>query len=149
MSTDVGETLAELDETKVECFVETMYLAAASDGELSVDEHTQLSGVLHSLVQGTGREGTFTPQKLHEWLETSRQRLGNEGRDARLQAIKQTLGTSAICKRAIGFAIQVLAADGRVRTSEREFLFDLGVIFEVDQDEVADLMRDLTRPPVN
>jgi hypothetical protein len=32
-----------------------------------------------------------------------------------------------------------------MRTSEREFLFDLAMALHVDQDEAADLVRELTR----
>jgi tellurite resistance protein len=42
-------------------------------------------------------------------------------------------------------AIQVTAADGILRTSEREFILDLAEALDVDRDEAADLVRDITR----
>ena len=47
---------------------------------------------------------------------------------------------------AVGLAIQVLNADGLIRTSEREFVLDLAEALSVDRDVAADLVRDITQP---
>jgi tellurite resistance protein len=46
----------------------------------------------------------------------------------------------------LGLAISVTAADGIVRTSERELIFDLAAGLEVDPDTAADLVKQITRP---
>ena len=40
-------------------------------------------------------------------------------------------------------AIQVTAADGIIRTSERELIMETADALEVDRDEAADLVRKL------
>ena len=68
----------------------------------------------------------------------------SEGRSARLAAVKERLPDAAARKVALSLAIQVTAADGIIRTSERELILETAETLDIDRDEAADLVRDLS-----
>ena len=66
-------------------------------------------------------------------------------RTALIESVKSRLPDEDARKAALGLAIVVTAADGIVRTSERELIMDLANAFAIDRDVAADLVRDITR----
>jgi tellurite resistance protein len=48
-------------------------------------------------------------------------------------------------KLALALAIQITAADGIIRTSERELILETAAALDVDGDTAADMVRDLTK----
>ena len=144
MTNDSVELLKNFDEAKLAALVETMYLAADADGEFSDDERQQLGSSIRDMAAGSQHQDTLETQ-LQGMLANAKAALDSDGRDSRLAAVKSALGDDSTCKTALALAIRVTAADGIVRTSEREFIMDLAESLGVDGDTAADLVRDITR----
>ncbi len=145
MSFDPSAFLKDFDGAKLEALVETMYLAADSDGEFSAVEREVLAKSIQDLASGTAHEEALVTDKLNGLLDRAQADLASEGRAGRLDTVKQRLGDEDARKGALGLAISVTAADGIVRTSEREFIFDLAGALGLSGDVAADLVRDITR----
>jgi len=136
-------SVQEYDEPKLEAIIETMFLAAFADGDFSEEERQHFLKSVQSL---TDRR---LSQKTMEALMTRMMAdLEASGRQARLKAIKERLfSIPGARKVALAMAIQIVAADGIIRTSEHELLFELAEALEIDRNEAADLVTRLTAPP--
>lgn len=130
----------DLSDDKIEALVEMMYLAAASDGELGPEEREQFAVNAERL---TGR--LITGEKLQALLARAEQQLEASGRDARLAAVKERLPDHGARKLALSLAIQITAADGIVRTSERELIMDTAAALDIEGGIAADMVRDILR----
>ncbi len=127
--------LQALGEAKLEALVEVMFLAAQADGEFSVVERAHFLKSVESLT--TGRIPT---PRLAELVKEAAAALESEGREARLASVKARLPDAASRKVALLLAIQVTAADGIIRTSERELILEAAEALEIDRDEAADMV---------
>jgi tellurite resistance protein len=145
MSFDPAALLKVLDSDKLQALVETMMLAAHADGEVGEEERMQLAKSLHDIARQTRHAEALTSDLLTPLMQQATGRIAAEGRRQRIVAVRHALGDLDSRKAALGLAIRVTAADGIVRTSERELIFDLAEGFEVDQDDAADLVREITR----
>jgi tellurite resistance protein len=127
------------DEPKLEALVDLMVLAASADGEFSDEERRHFLRSVESLtdrrIAGDALDG------LVGRIEAD---LRSGGREGRLATVKQRLDTPALRKVAFSMAVQVMAADGIIRTSERELLLELADALEIDRDEAADLVAQLS-----
>lgn len=130
----------DLSDDKMEALVEMMYLAAAADGELGPEERAQFATNAEKL---TGR--IIAGEKLQALLARAEQQLEASGRDARLAAVKERLPDHGARKLALSLAIQITAADGVVRTSERELIMDTAAALDISGDIAADMVRDILR----
>jgi len=130
----------DLNDEKIEALIEMMFLAAAADGELSEVEHEQFVEKAEKL---TARQ--LTGDALEALLSRVKKDLGSSGRDARLAAVKARLPDPSARRLALALAIQIAAADGIVRTSERELIMDTAAALDIDGDTAADLVADLTK----
>jgi tellurite resistance protein len=131
--------LSGLGEDKLEALVEMMYLAACADGEFSADERAHFSNSVQSLT-----DGRLTAARLEALIAQAEKELGADGRDGRLQAVKARLPDAAARRVALSLAIEMAAADGIVRTSERELIMETAEALEIDRDAAADLVARLT-----
>jgi tellurite resistance protein len=129
-----------LPEAKLEALVEMMFLAAAADGEFSDVERTHFVKSVESLT-----DGRLAKPKLEALLDQAASALDKDGRDARLQSVKQRLPDASARKVALSLAIQVAAADGIIRTSERELILETAEALDVDRDEAANMVRDASK----
>ncbi len=145
MSFDPKALLREFDAAQLGALVETMYLAADSDGEFSDVERQQLAGSIQQLAAGTDHASSLSGDALNTTLDGARASLESDGRASRLAAVRDALSDDSARRAAVGLAIQVLTADGVIRTSEREFVLDLAEALSVDRDAAADLVRDITQ----
>jgi len=130
----------DLGDEKVEALVEMMFLAATADGELG-DQERKL--FLKSAENLTSR--LITGDKLEAVLALAKKKLDESGRETRLAAVKDRLPDLTARKLALSLAIQVTAADGVVRTSERELIMDTAEALGIDGDTAADMVADLTK----
>lgn len=128
-----------LPEAKLEALVEMMFLAASADGEFSDVERGYFLTSVESLTSGA-----FTKATLETLLARAEAELAASGRETRLQAVKQRLPDAGARKVALSLAIQVAAADGIIRTSERELIMETADALDIDRDEAADLVRKLS-----
>ncbi|MBW2528516.1 MAG: hypothetical protein JRI23_30355 [Deltaproteobacteria bacterium] len=144
MSFDPAEHFEAIEIDQLETLVEVMYLAADADGEFDTAEQRDLASSIREVAKGTKHEEALSGDRLEGLLDRLAHELSVEGRDARLAAVKQRLPELAHRKAAFGLSVRVTAADGIVRTSEREFIMDLATALEIDRDEAADLVRQIT-----
>jgi uncharacterized tellurite resistance protein B-like protein len=135
MPASVPPSLRTIEQPNMEAIIELMFLAAFADGEFSEEEKHHFYRSVESL---TDRE---LPQStLDELVQRVVAGLQAEGRAARLASVKKRLASPATRKVALSMAIQVVASDGIIRTSERELLFEVAEALEIDQDEAANLV---------
>jgi uncharacterized tellurite resistance protein B-like protein len=128
----------DLPAPKLEALVEMMFLAASADGEFSDEEQTHFKKSLESLTSTR-----LDANELDTLLARAKSDLDAQGREARLSAVKERLPEPGARKVALSLAIQIAAADGIIRTSERELILDTAEALEIDRDEAADLVQRL------
>jgi tellurite resistance protein len=128
-----------LSSAKLEALVEMMFLAASADGDFSDVERQHFLQSVESLT-----DGRLAKPALEGLLDRAKQDLEASGREARLSAVKERLPDPGARKVALSLAIQVTAADGIIRTSERELIMDTAEALEIDRDEAADLVIKLS-----
>ena len=137
-ATDANMVLG-LSNAKLEALVEMMYLAASADGEFSDVERSHFLDSVESLTSGR-----LARPQLEGLLSGAKQELAAHGRDARLHAVKERLPDAGARRVALSLAIQVTAADGIIRTSERELIMETADALEIDRDQAADLVLKLS-----
>ncbi len=145
MPFDPSALLANFDGDKLDALIDTMVLAADADGEIAEEERAQMVSSLRSMAEGSALVDTVTPERLHELLDRARAAIAERGREALILQVKSRLHDDDARRAALGLAISISAADGIVRTSERELILELAEALEVDRDEAADMVRDITR----
>ena len=126
------------DEPKLEALIETMFLAAFADGDFGDEERKQLIASVESLTDRAMSNAT-----TDTLLTRIQADLAASGRAARLASVKERLGTPGERKTALSLTIRLVAADGIIRTTERELILDLAEALEIDRDEAADLVKEL------
>ncbi|MEI9942073.1 MAG: TerB family tellurite resistance protein [Pseudomonadota bacterium] len=135
-----GNDLQALGEAKLEALVEVMFLAASADGEFSLVERAHFLKSVQSLT-----DGRLATARLATLVAEASEALEREGREARLLNAKSRLPDAGSRRVALSLAIQVAAADGIVRTSERELILEAAEVLEIDRDEAANLVSTLSR----
>jgi len=128
-----------LSSAKLDALVEMMFLAASADGDFSDVERLHFLQSVESLT-----DGRLAKAALEGLLDRAKKDLDASGREARLSAVKERLPDVGARKVALALAIQVTAADGIIRTSERELIMDTAEALEIDRDEAADLVAKLS-----
>jgi tellurite resistance protein len=133
-----GSTVRGLSNAKLEALVEMMFLAASADGEFSAVEREHFVSSVESLT-----DSRLGKAALEAVLARAKADLDANGREARLAAVKERLLDRGARKVALSLAIQVAAADGIIRTSERELILQTAEALEIDPSEAADLVQKL------
>jgi uncharacterized tellurite resistance protein B-like protein len=128
-----------LSSAKLDALVEMMFLAASADGDFSDVERQHFLQSVESLT-----DGRLAKAALEGLLDRAQQDLQASGREARLSAVKERLPDAGARKVALSLAIQVTAADGIIRTSERELIMETADALEIDRDQAADLVKKLS-----
>jgi tellurite resistance protein len=146
MPFDPSALLHGFDSDKLDALVDTMVLAADADGEIGDAERDSMIASVRSYAEGSTQDDDLTKERIGELLDKAKKHIAEGGRDALIASVKARLDKADARRGALGLAISVSAADGIVRTSERELIMDLAEALEVDRDEAADMVRDITRP---
>jgi tellurite resistance protein len=131
-----GASLGGMPETKLEALVETMFLAAAADGEFSDVERAEFVSNLESLT-----DGRLSRARLTALLERAERDLAEQGRERRLESVKERLPELGARRVALALAIRIMAADGVIRTSERDLVLETATVLGIEPDEAANLLR--------
>ena len=139
MSGTNASVVQGLSNAKLEALVEMMFLAASADGDFSDVERKHFVQSVESLT-----DGRLAKAALEGLLDRAKTDLEASGREARLSAVKERLPDPGARKVALSLAIQVTAADGIIRTSERELIMETAEALEIDRDEAADLVIKLS-----
>ena len=127
-----------VNEAKLEALIETMYLAAQADGEFTAKERAHLVSSVQSLA-----EQRLEGDKLELLLARFESEYQKNGRQKSLESVKARLGDQRSCKLALSMAIQMLAADGILRTTEREFILEMADTLGIDRGAAADLVKEI------
>jgi uncharacterized tellurite resistance protein B-like protein len=136
---DNASVVQGLSSAKLDALVEMMFLAASADGDFSEVERRHFLQSVESLT-----DGRLAKVALESLLDRAKQDLQASGREARLSAVKERLPDAGARKVALSLAIQVTAADGIIRTSERELIMATAEALEIDRDQAADLVMKLS-----
>lgn len=140
MTTDPKEYLRSFDDPKLEAIIETMFLAAYADGEFSDVERVHFAKSVESLT-----DGRLGGAKFEALVDRVIQALAAGTRDGRLEDIRQRLPEAGARKVALTLAVQLMAADGIVRTSERELIMEMADALAIDRDDAADIVAKVAR----
>ncbi len=119
----------------LEAVIETMFLAAFADGDFGDEERAELMKSVEALTS-RGLSG----EALERLVQRITQDLAAQGREARLAAVKARLPEMGARKAALALAIQLTAADGIIRTSERELILEAAEALDVERDAAADMV---------
>lgn len=136
----ISSDVRALGDAKVEALVEVMLLAASADGDFSDVERDHFLKSVESLT-----DGRIARARLDTLVKEATLALERDGREARLASVKARLPDAGARRVALSLAIQVTAADGIIRTSERELILETAEALEIDRDEAADLVSKLAR----
>ena len=128
-----------LELAKLEALIEVMFLAATADEEFDDKEKAQFDANAAALSGGK-----LDAARLEKLVEAATRELETSGRESRLKALRGLLPELELRKLAMGLAIQITAADGVIRTSERELILDTAELLEIDRDEAADMVTQLS-----
>jgi tellurite resistance protein len=128
--------LTAFDTARLEAIIETMFLAAHADGEFSDEERAHFTKTVLKLT-----DGHLAGDALDGLLARIRRQLADEGQSARLRAVRDRLPAGWPREIALELAIKLMAADGIIRTSERELILEAAEALEVDRGHAADLVR--------
>lgn len=126
------------DAAETDAVFELLVIAAAADDEIGAEEKKALAETLEALTAGT-----LAPagRSFEAAFADALGRLALDGREARLQAIARALPSAAQREAALTTALRVFAADGVVRTAEREAILEMAEALGVPTDRAADLVR--------
>jgi uncharacterized tellurite resistance protein B-like protein len=128
-------SIRELEAPALEAVVELMFLAAFADGDFGDEERTHFFASIESLT-----DRSLSGQRLDRLVARITAALAEEGRAARLASVKTRLPDLGARKAALALAIQLTAADGIIRTSERELILEAAEALEVPRDAAADMV---------
>jgi uncharacterized tellurite resistance protein B-like protein len=128
-------SIRELEAPALEAVVELMFLAAFADGDFGDEERVHFLASVESLT-----DRTLSGARLDRVVARISAALTEEGRPARLASVKTRLPDPGARKAALALAIQVTAADGIIRTSERELILEAAEALDVPRDDAADMV---------
>src|SRR5262245_53899652 len=97
-----GFASRDANEAKLEALIETMYLAARADGELTVEERAHFVSSVQSLT-----ERRLEGDKLDQFLDRFQSEYQKNGLKRRLAAVKARLGDQRACKLGLSMAIRM------------------------------------------
>ena len=140
MSDASPASLRGLDPDKLEAVIELMFLAAHADDEFSDEERNEFANNVADMSQRRIVGDAF--RKLMARIESD---LQTSGRTARLSVLRQSLSDPQMRLDALALAIRMTAADGVIRTSERELILEVAEAMEIDGSVAADLVTELSR----
>jgi tellurite resistance protein len=134
----MSKEVRQVNEAKLEALIETMYLAAQADGEFTAEERAHFVSSVQSLT-----EQSLEGDKLDGLLGRLAGEHKKSGRDEILASLKARLGDERTCKLGLSMAIRMLASDGVLRTSEREFIFEMAEALGIERGAAADLVKEI------
>ena len=140
---ELGSLCANLDLSNVVGRYDEL-LAAEADGEIAEEERSEMITRLAELTKGSALADSVATGAPINRFETTLKRIESGDRAAVLEGVRESL-TGDARKAALGLAVAVMAADGIVRTSEREVIMELAEALEIDRDDAADLVVAVTR----
>lgn len=143
MATGAGEPaddgIHSFGADRLEALVEVMFLAASADGEFSREERKHFLACVESLT-----DQLLTDEGLEALVGKLESLARDEGREARLAKVAERLEGKGPKRVARSLAVRLMAADGIVRTSERELIADMAEALGIGREAAADLVKEVT-----
>ena len=124
------------DGKQLEALIEMMFLAVHADGEFDDRERNAFA----MQVQGLS-EGKIAGEAFKTLMARIEKQVTQDGRAARIAALKDAFPDAESRKQALSLVVRMVAADGVIRTSERELVLEVAEGLEIDGDVAADLVR--------
>lgn len=124
---------------RVEPLAETMFLMMAADGGISEPERDAVRGAVRGLTDNLLHSGT-----INVMLETFQGRLEEQGRDARLREIADSLSAEASeAEGAFALAAAIALADDEVATEEDALIHRLAEWFGIVPTRASEILDQL------
>ncbi len=130
--------IGDFEAPQLEAVVEVMFLAAFADGDFGEEEHAHFLKSIESLT-----DRSLPGETLAHLVERIQAEAATEGRAKRLASIRERLPDPGARRAALALAIQLTAADGIIRTSERELILEAADALDIPRDDAADLVAKL------
>ena len=130
--------IRDLEAPELEAVVEVMYLAAFADGDFGPEEREHFLKSIESLT-----DRSLSGETLAHVVTRITGDLEAQGRAARLASVAERLKDPGARKAALTLAIQLTAADGIIRTTERELILEAADALEIERDVAADLVAQI------
>lgn len=146
MARQPADFFESLDDAKFDALVETMFLSEDADGDIVPDEELTLVLALTALADTKGYEADFRANALSTRFARLRELVASEGRQARIDSVCKRLSSVNERRGALALAVKVAAADGIIRTSERELLLELAEGLGLPSSDAADLVAEFSAP---
>jgi uncharacterized membrane protein YebE (DUF533 family) len=133
-------SISDLAEQKLEALIEMMFLAAHADGDFGDEERNEFASNVRSLT-----EGRVSGEHFRTMMAKIERASVAEGRAARIKSLRESFPDADARQDALSLVVRMVAADGVVRTSERELILEVAEGLGIDGDVAADIVRELTR----
>jgi uncharacterized tellurite resistance protein B-like protein len=127
--------IADLEAPELEAIAEVMFLAAFADGDFGDEERVHFTKSIESLT-----DRSLSGETLAHLVTRITGELQAQGRAARLASVADRLKDPGARKAALALAIQLTAADGIIRTTERELILEAADALGIARDVAADLV---------
>jgi len=116
--------------------LEAAFLVAASDGELSDAEAEALAKSILELTQNQ-----IPDEDIENLIASYADLLESDGYETRIKFVAEVLDRDDLRQAAFVLAAGIAYADGRVVESEKTIYRDLAQAFQIPQDQVQALLR--------
>lgn len=130
-------SLASLQLNELEAFVELMFLAAYTDGNVSDAERATFRG---QVVKGT--HGQLDDALVDTVLCTIEAKVVHANHDEQLARIRERLADPRKRRAALAHAARVVLADGGLTVSEVEFMDRAAIALGETKEAVAKVLRE-------
>jgi tellurite resistance protein len=124
---------------RVDPLAETMFLMMSADGVVADQERDAVRGAIRGLTDNLLRTGT-----INVMLENYAARLEEQGRDARLQEIAETISSEASeAEGAFALAAAIALADDEITEEENAFINQLAEWFGIGEGRASEILDQL------
>src|SRR6478752_1285384 len=124
---------------RVDPLAETMFLMMSADGVVADQERDAVRGAIRGLTDNLLRTGT-----INVMLENYAARLEEQGRDARLQEIAETISAEASeAEGAFALAAAIALADDEITDEENAFINQLAEWFGISEERSSEILDQL------
>jgi tellurite resistance protein len=115
--------------------IETMFLAACADGEVSDDELNHMADIVVDITDGDlNRKDAVT------MFNSFAEQIEEDGYEARLDVLSDALDDDTR-RSAFALAAAVAMGDGELEEGEEEFFYDLADVYEIDEEEAEGILE--------
>ena len=127
-----------MTDARSDALLELMFLAVHADGEFGEEERNAFAAAVRDRGGPSGAAFKTAMDRIEKDVAA-------QGRDKRIAALASSFSDAKAKEDALVAVIQMVAADGVVRTSERELILEVADGLGIEGDRAADLVAAGTR----